>query len=91
MINQSILGQASFGWMLRTTTADGIIDEFGGDVEVSRDIGAGMISHWKAHVTYSWHITIILMTCINLTESGAFGRIQHMRDAHQPQKRFILC
>lgn len=112
---------------LRTTTRDGIIDEFGGDVKISRNIGAGMISHWKAHVStysikvrgrkekmlslvsmrshfksrqlkwaafllpYGWHISIILMAGINLTESGAFGRIQHMCNAHQSQKCFILC
>lgn len=89
--NQCTPEHGSYACILRTTTADGIIDEFGGDVEVSRNIGAGMISHWKAHVTYGWHITIVLMACINLAESCAFGRVQHVRDAHQPQKRFILC
>lgn len=32
-------------------TIDAVLDEFGRDIEVTRDIAAGLIDQWEAHVS----------------------------------------
>lgn len=74
-----------------TSAIDTILNEFRCDIKVSRNIGARMISHGKAHVANIWHVSVVAMTCINLAIPWTLRRIQNMRNAHQSQKSFIFC
>lgn len=72
-----------------TSTTDAVVDEFGCDIEISGDICSRMICQRESHVPNFRTVSIVCMTCVDLTEAGAFSCVQNMCYAHLSQERLI--
>lgn len=74
---------------IHTATVDSILNKLGGNIKVPGNVCAWLIGHWKAHVSYVWHITIVYVTGIYLAVSGSFGGVQYVRNAHESQECLV--